>query len=64
MSWEESSVTLFISGVNVTTLPKRMSDNLRLDLDPAIAAISVLMTVVTALVVILRGRRPQSEAQG
>ncbi|NRP21419.1 putative 2-aminoethylphosphonate transport system permease protein PhnU [Ensifer adhaerens] len=63
MSWEESSVTLFISGVNVTTLPKRMWDNLRLDLDPAIAAISVLMTVMTALVIILRGRRQQSEAQ-
>ncbi len=61
MSWEESSVTLFISGVNVTTLPKRMWDNLRLDLDPAIAAISVLMTLLTALVIILRGSRQQGQ---
>jgi putative spermidine/putrescine transport system permease protein len=41
----------------VTTVPQRMWQNLRLDLDPAIAAISVLMTVVTALVVILRPKR-------
>jgi len=54
MSWEESSVTLFVSGVNVITLPKRIWDNLRLDLDPTVAAISVVMITMTALVVIFR----------
>lgn len=54
MSWEESSVTLFVSGVNVITLPKRIWDNLRLDLDPAVAAISVIMIVATTLVILLR----------
>lgn len=54
MSWEESSVTLFVSGVNVITLPKRIWDNLRLDLAPTVAAISVIMIVATALVVVFR----------
>jgi putative spermidine/putrescine transport system permease protein len=54
MSWEESSVTLFVSGVNVITLPKRIWDNLRLDLDPAVAAISVIMILATTLVILLR----------
>jgi len=54
MSWEEVVVTLFISGLNVVTLPKRIWDGLRYNLDPAIAAVSTLMIAITLLVMLLR----------
>lgn len=54
LSWEESTVTLFTSGIEVVTLPKRIWDNLRLDVDPVVASISVVMVVVTAVVIIVR----------
>lgn len=54
MSWEEVVVTLFTSGLNVVTLPKRIWDGLRYNLDPAIAAVSTLMIVLTLAVMLLR----------
>ncbi|MEO5756765.1 MAG: ABC transporter permease [Mesorhizobium sp.] len=54
LSWEESSVTLFTSGVQVITLPKLIWDNLRLNVDPVIAAISVVMVVITTVVIVTR----------
>ncbi|MDR7223390.1 ABC transporter permease [Aminobacter aminovorans] len=54
LSWEESTVTLFTSGIEVVTLPKRIWDNLRLDVDPVVASISVVMVVITAAVIIAR----------
>ena len=47
-------MTLFTSGVEVITLPKRIWDNLRLNVDPVIAAISVVMVVATTIVIIMR----------
>lgn len=53
MSWEEINVTLFITSVRVLTLPRQMWSGVRDNIDPAIAAISVLLIlVVTSLVVI------------
>jgi putative spermidine/putrescine transport system permease protein len=54
LSWEESTVTLFTSGIEVVTLPKRIWDNLRLDVNPVVASISVVMVVATAVVIIVR----------
>lgn len=54
MSWEEVVVTLFTSGLNVMTLPKRIWDGLRYNLDPAIAAVSTLMIVLTLMVMFAR----------
>lgn len=54
MSWEEVVVTLFTSGLNVVTLPKRIWDGLRYNLDPAIAAVSTLMIVITLAAMLLR----------
>ena len=54
MSWEEVVVTLFTSGLNVVTLPKRIWDGLRYNLDPAIAAVSTLMIVLTLVVMLVR----------
>jgi putative spermidine/putrescine transport system permease protein len=54
ISWEEIVVTLFISGINMVTLPKRIWDNLRYNIDPTIAAVSVIMIVVTIAIVLGR----------
>jgi len=54
MSWEEVVVTLFTSGLNLVTLPKRIWDGLRYNLDPAIAAVSTLMIVLTLVVMLVR----------
>lgn len=52
LSWEEIAVTLFVSGIDVITLPKRIWDGLRLNVDPIIAAVSVLLMVVTTAAII------------
>jgi putative spermidine/putrescine transport system permease protein len=54
MSWEEVVVTLFTSGLHVITLPKRIWDGLRYNLDPAIAAVSTVMVMITLVVLLVR----------
>ena len=54
LSWEEIGVTLFITSVNAVTLPRLMWMGLRDNIDPAIAAISVILIVITVLVLTLR----------
>jgi len=56
-------VTLFITSVNAITLPRLMWMGLRDNIDPAIAAISVILilitvTVLTARIVWRRARGP------
>lgn len=52
-SFDELVVTLFISGVNVTTLPKKMWDGVRTQIDPTIAAVSsILIVSITAILLI------------
>jgi putative spermidine/putrescine transport system permease protein len=58
LSWEEIGVTLFITSVNAITLPRLMWMGLRDNIDPAIAAISVILIVVTAAVLALRQLAP------
>ena len=55
LSWEEIGVTLFVSSVNAVTLPRLMWMGLRDNIDPAIAAISVLLILVTVTVLLARG---------
>lgn len=62
MSWEEVVVTLFTSGLNVITLPKRIWDGLRYNLDPAIAAVSTLMIFITLIVLLVRLYRHDKNA--
>lgn len=51
LSWEEIGVTLFITSVNAVTLPRLMWMGLRDNIDPAIAAVSVvLITIVVAVI--------------
>jgi putative spermidine/putrescine transport system permease protein len=52
LSWEEIGVTLFITSVNAVTLPRMMWMGLRDNIDPAIAAISVVLIVVVIGVIL------------
>jgi len=52
LSWEEIGVTLFITSVNAVTLPRMMWMGLRDNIDPAIAAISVILIVVVIAVIL------------
>ena len=52
LSWEEIGVTLFITSVNAVTLPRMMWMGLRDNIDPAIAAISVLLIVLVMVVIL------------
>ncbi|MFT3688470.1 ABC transporter permease [Paenirhodobacter sp.] len=54
LSWDEIGVTLFITSVDAVTLPRRMWMGLRDNIDPAIAAISVLLIGLVSVVVLLR----------
>jgi putative spermidine/putrescine transport system permease protein len=47
-SFDELVVSLFISGTGAVTLPRRMWDDLRFQIDPTIAAVSTLTIVLTA----------------
>ncbi|MDH6233785.1 putative spermidine/putrescine transport system permease protein [Mesorhizobium soli] len=54
LSWEEISVTLFVTSFNVVTLPRQMWNGLRDNVDPAIAAISVVLISLTVMAVLSR----------
>lgn len=57
ISWDEVAVTLFISGLNVMTLPKRIWDGLRFDINPVIASVSVITIVITTIALIAQTMR-------
>jgi putative spermidine/putrescine transport system permease protein len=48
-SFDELVVSLFLSGSGAVTLPRRMWDDLRFQIDPTIAAVSTLTIVLTVL---------------
>jgi putative spermidine/putrescine transport system permease protein len=54
LSWEEIGVTLFVTSVNAITLPRLMWMGLRDNIDPSIAAISVLLILLTLAVLLGR----------
>ncbi len=62
-SFDELIVALFLSGSGAVTLPRRMWDDLRFEIDPTIAAVSTLTIVLTASLLAMvhlarqRGRR-------
>ena len=47
-SFDELIVALFLSGSGAVTLPRRMWDDLRFDIDPTIASVSTLTIALTA----------------
>jgi putative spermidine/putrescine transport system permease protein len=46
-SWDETVIVLFIGGRSVYTLPRRMWADINENLDPVIAAVAVMLIVVT-----------------
>ena len=54
LSWEEIGVTLFITSVNAITLPRLMWMGLRDNINPAVAALSVVLIVATVAVLTVR----------
>lgn len=52
LSWEEIGVTLFITSVDAVTLPRLMWMGLRDNIDPAIAAISVVLIGIVVIVIL------------
>ncbi|MGC1488091.1 MAG: ABC transporter permease [Albidovulum sp.] len=54
LSWEEIAVTIFITSVDAVTLPRLMWMGLRDNIDPAIAAVSVVLIVIVALAAVTR----------
>jgi putative spermidine/putrescine transport system permease protein len=54
LSWDEIGVTLFITSVDAVTLPRLMWMGLRDNIDPAIAAISVVLIALTAAALLAR----------
>jgi putative spermidine/putrescine transport system permease protein len=49
-SFDELVVALFVSGSTAVTLPRKMWDSIRFEIDPTIAAVSTILVVLTALV--------------
>ena len=66
VSFDEVIVSLFLSGLD-PTLQKRMWDDIRLEISPAVAAASVVLIVITLLgfavgaLALRRGRRTQAQ---
>jgi putative spermidine/putrescine transport system permease protein len=69
-SFDELLVALFLSGTGAVTLPRRMYDEIRYDLDPTIAAVSSLLIVATSALMLLaeilrrRSQRLRSQNAG
>ncbi|OJF95598.1 ABC transporter permease [Pararhizobium antarcticum] len=61
LSWEEIGVTLFITSIDAVTLPRMMWMGLRDNIDPAIAAISVILIVVVISAVLIKTAIAQRE---
>ncbi|TPW31973.1 ABC transporter permease [Pararhizobium mangrovi] len=53
LSWEEIAVTLFITSTKAITLPRLVWSGLRDNVDPAIAALSVLLILVTIVLMVV-----------
>ncbi|WP_343504586.1 ABC transporter permease [Alloyangia pacifica] len=54
LSWDEIGGTLFVTSVETITLPRRMWMGLRDNVDPSIAALSVLLILVVSLLMTAR----------
>ncbi|KQT53756.1 polyamine ABC transporter permease [Aureimonas sp. Leaf454] len=54
LSWEEIGVTLFVTSVDAITLPRLMWMGVRDNIDPAVAALSVVLIVVTTVLLLTR----------
>ncbi|HTW29140.1 MAG TPA: ABC transporter permease [Acetobacteraceae bacterium] len=51
-SFDELLVALFLSGTTAVTLPRRMWEQIRFDIDPTIAAVSTLLITLTSCLLV------------
>ena len=61
-SFDELIMTSFIAGTHVVTVPTKMWENIRNQVDPAIAAISTLLIFLPLLVLVFR-RKPRGASE-
>lgn len=52
MSFDELVIAIFVGGPAATTLPKRMWDSIRFEIDPTLTAISTLLVAVAVVTLI------------
>lgn len=62
-SFDELTVSLFISGGMDSTLPKQMWDSATLQVNPVLAAVSTLLLLLIAIVLMLAGRLSRRDQQ-
>ena len=68
-SFDELLIALFLSGTGAVTLPRRMFDEIRYDIDPTIAAVSSLLILPTTTLMLAaelmrrRSRAPPDAAR-
>lgn len=52
ISFDEVVLSIFLGGPNATTLPKRMWESVRFETDPTLTAISSILVVIPALILV------------
>jgi putative spermidine/putrescine transport system permease protein len=52
VSFDEVVIAIFVGGPDATTLPKRMWETIRFEIDPTLTAISTLVTLVAVVVLV------------
>ena len=52
VSFDEVVLSVFLGGPNATTLPKRMWESMRFEIDPTLTAISTLLTLLAVVVLV------------
>jgi ABC-type spermidine/putrescine transport system permease subunit II len=55
ISFDELLISLFISSPTVATLPKKLWEGIRFDIEPTLAAVSTLLVVFSLLVLSVVG---------
>jgi putative spermidine/putrescine transport system permease protein len=54
-SFDELVIAMFIAGTKTVTLPKRMWDGIRYEIDPTVSAVSMLIVIFTSALVLTAG---------
>jgi putative spermidine/putrescine transport system permease protein len=66
ISFDEVVIAIFVTGPSTVTLPRRLWDGIRFDLEPTIAAVATLLIAVSGLILLLNAllRRALRRASG
>lgn len=66
MSFDEAVVAIFLSGIHVKTLPRRLWEGIRFETNPSIAAVStiILLVEILTMVIVFLVQKRSSKKQG